>query len=312
MSRHLPILAVQAPSIVGDLDASYAKFERDLRRLMVAYPQTRLLVWPELYLSGEGSMGDIIPIEDAAHAGAAHPIPGPLTDRLCGLARELGVWLVPGSIHERGKDGRIYNTALAISPDGRLAARYRKLFLWRPWEQSAPGSDFVVFDIDGVGRVGLAICYDLWFPEVARNLAWLGAEVLIIPTGTPTIDRDQEVVLARATAIANQVFVVNVNQGDRPGPGRSVIVDPEGRVLQQAGDNEEYLSCVLDFDAVASVREYGTSAMSRMWDLLDEEGGLFELPMYGGRIRPRHAVGQPGEPASGNGREPSRPITTRA
>lgn len=285
--RPLPILAVQAPAVVGDLDATYAKFERDLRRLQAAYPRTRLFVWPELYLSGEGSMGDVLDLEDSAHTGSAHAIPGRLTDRLCALARELEVWLVPGSIHERGEDGRIHNTALAISPAGEIAAAYRKVFLWRPWEQSEPGSDFVVFDIDGVGRAGLMICYDSWFPEVARQLAWLGAEVLICPTGTPTSDRDQEVVLARANAIVNQVYFVNVNSGGRPGPGRSVIVDPEGHVLQLAGDGEEYLSEVLDLDVVSRVREYGSVAMNRMWEVLDEEGGGVELPMYGGRIRPR-------------------------
>lgn len=292
MSRPLPILAVQAAAVPGDPDATLRKFERDLRRLHGAYPDVRLFVWGELYLSAEGSMTDIPDVEGKAER-IAQPIPGPLTDRLCELARRFGVWLVPGSFYERADDGRIHNTLVAISPAGDIVARYRKLFLWRPWEHSSPGSEFVTFDIDGVGRIGLAICYDIWFPEVARNLAWLGAEVLIIPTATPTSDRDQEVVMARAHAIANQVWVVNVNLGGRPGPGRSVIVDPEGHVLQQAGDGEEYLSETLDLDAVTRVRKFGSVGLNRMWDVLDEEGGLFELPMYGGRIRPRPATIHP-------------------
>ena len=70
--------------------------------------------------------------------------------------------------------------------------------------------------------------------EVARHLAWMGAEVIFQPTATGTSDRDQEVVLARANAIVNQVYVVNVNMGGRPGPGRSAIADPEGHLLQLA------------------------------------------------------------------------------
>ncbi|HVL54263.1 MAG TPA: carbon-nitrogen hydrolase family protein, partial [Vitreimonas sp.] len=159
---------------------------------------------------------------------------------------------------------------------------YRKVFPWRPWETSAAGTEFTVFDVDGVGRLGLMICYDGWFPEVSRQLAWLGAEVLVQVTATPTSDREQEIVLARANAIANQVYVVNVNMGGRPGPGRSVIVDPEGHVLQMAGDGEEQLSEVLDLDVVTRVREYGSVGLNRLWEQLDAEGPGLPLPMYGG------------------------------
>lgn len=76
---------------------------------------------------------------------------------------------MPGTVAERGADRRIYNTALAITPDGDLAAAYRKIFPWRPFEPFTPGGRFVVFDLPGVGRIGMAVCYDLWFPEVARN-----------------------------------------------------------------------------------------------------------------------------------------------
>ena len=91
-----------------------------------------------------------------------------------------------------------------------------------------PGDTFTVFDIPGVGRFGLIICFDAWFPEVTRTLAWMGAEVILQPTLTKTIDREQELVLARANAIVNQVYVVSPNYGGLFGTGRSVIVDPEG------------------------------------------------------------------------------------
>jgi formamidase len=286
MSRTLPILAVQSAPVAWDVKATWDKFEAELRALRASYPLTRLFVYPELYLSAIGPMNQVAG-RGWTNRSVAEPIPGPLTERLGALASELGAWLIPGSIYERGDDDAIYNTALAFAPDGSLRARYRKIFPWRPWEGNAAGNEFVVLDIDGVGRAGLMICYDGWFPEVSRQLAWLGAEVIFQVTATPTSDRDQEIVLARANAIVNQVYLVNVNIGGRPGPGRSVIVDPEGHLLQVAGDGEEYLSDVLDLDAVARVRRFGSVAMNRMWTQLDDEGAAVQLPMYGGSIRPR-------------------------
>jgi formamidase len=279
MSRVLPIMAVQAAPVVWDVEATWDKFEGELRELKASVPGTRLFLFPELYLAALG------PIGSKAAGGyspkrIAEPVPGPLTNKLGALAAELGVWLVPGSFYERGGDGAVYNTTVAISPDGTLVARYRKMFPWRPYEHTAAGDEFVVFDLEGIGRAGLMICYDGWFPEVPRHLAWMGAEVILQPTATGTSDRDQEVVIARASAIVNQVFVVNVNMGGRPGPGRSAIADPEGHLLQLAGDGEEYLTDVLDLDAVARVRKHGSVGLNRMWTQLEEEGRHIRFPMY--------------------------------
>ena len=179
----------------------------------------------------------------------------------------------------------------------RTSARYRKCFPWRPWETVTAGTEFVVFDIEGVGRAGLMICYDAWFPEVARHLAWMGAEVIFNPTATYTSDREQELVLARANAIVNQVYVVNTNMGGRPGPARSVIVDPEGHVLQMAGDGEEYQTEVLDLRTVrqdpflwigwpqphvVTDREGGTQARSSVlrWELSQPPRVASRVTMY--------------------------------
>jgi formamidase len=182
------------------------------------------------------------------------------------MAAESGLWLVPGSVFERGEEGRVHNTALAISPEGELVARYRKVFPWQPHEQCAPGDRFVTFAIPEVGTVGMAICYDGNFPEAFRRLAWMGAEVVLQPTLTTTSDRDAELVLARANAIVNQLYVVNLNAAAPAGLGRSLIVDPEGLVRRQAGEGEELITDVLDLDAVERVRELGTAGVSRMWD----------------------------------------------
>jgi formamidase len=282
--RTLPIAAVQTAPVAWDVEATWEKYVVEARRLLRTFPNTRMLVHPELYLSAIGpTMG--APPADYAPERVAQPVPGQLTDRLGELARELGVWLLPGSFYEAGDDGQVHNTAVAVAPDGSLAARYRKIFPWRPWERAAPGRDFVVFDVEGVGRAGLMICYDGWFPEVARQLAWLGAEVLVQPAATWTADREQELVLARAQAIANQVYVVNVNMGGAHGNGRSLVVDPEGHVLQAAAGGDEVLTEVLDLDAVRRVREYGTVAMNRLWEELRER--RIELPMYGGSLPAR-------------------------
>lgn len=266
MSRPIGILAAQVAPIAYDPAATWRKFEREVRVIAGAMPSMDLYVFPELYLHAVGSWGDDWP--SGYDERVAETIPGPLTDRLCALAREVGKWLVPGSILERSESGAIHNTALAISPEGCIVARYRKLFPWLPLETTAPGDAFTVFDVPGAGRFGLMICYDGWYPEVARTLAWMGAEVILQPTLTKTVDREQELVLARANAIINQVYVVNPNYGALFGTGRSIVVDPEGLVLAQGGPGEELISQVIDLDRVRQVREFGTGGLNTMWKQL--------------------------------------------
>jgi formamidase len=96
---------------------------------------------------------------------------------------------VPGSVWERRPEG-IYNTALVLSPEGELVTTYRKCFPWQPYEASPPGRRVVTFEIEGVGKVGLAICHDGAFPEVFRQLAWDGAEAVLQVVLTGTSDRE--------------------------------------------------------------------------------------------------------------------------
>ena len=253
------------------------------------------MVYPELHLFGVDGPGSTHPAQLEA---AAQPLDGPLCAALAELAGDHGVWLVPGSIVERGADGELYNTAVVFSPDGELVASYRKIFPWRPFEPYRPGGEFVVFDIPGTGRVGLSICYDSWFPEVARHLAWMGAEVIVNPVMTTTIDRAQEIVIARANAIVNQVFVVSVNTAAPVGLGQSVVIDPEGRVRVTApSEVATVLTDVVDLDAVATVRRFGTVGLTRPWDQFQPDDAPLELPLYGGRIDParwKPGTGTPG------------------
>ena len=100
----------------------------------------------------------------------------------------------------------------------------------------------------------------------------MGAEVVLQPTLTTTSDRPAELVLARANAIANQLYVVNVNAATPAGLGRSIVVDPEGIVRVEAGEGEELVTDVLDLDAVTRVREHGLAGVSRMWEQLMRAG----------------------------------------
>ena len=277
--RALSIAALQTAPVFGDPEATLSRLAERLPRVRGISAHAQLVVLPELYLAAVPQLLD----EGAGYTeSVAVELPGPLTDRLGELAQDAGVWLVAGSVYERTASGLIHNTVPVLSPDGELVATYRKVFPWQPHESTEPGNEFVTFDVPGAGRVGLAICYDGSFPETFRQLAWLGAEVVIQPALTTTADREAELVMARANAIANQLYVVNLNAAQPAALGRSLIVDPEGLVRLRAGEGEELLTDVLDLDAVTRVREYGTGGVSRMWEQIIRTGPGIELPMYGG------------------------------
>jgi formamidase len=246
-------------------------------RVRDVVPHVRLVMFPELHLS---ALAPLLEPHDSP-AALAVEVPGPLTDELAAIARANGVWLVPGSVFERGDEGRVHNTALVLSPEGELVASYRKVFPWEPHEPSAPGDRFVTFDVPDVGRLGLSICYDGSFPETCRELAWMGAEAVLQVSLTTTSDRAQELVMAQANAIFNQLYVVSLNAGSPAGLGRSLIVDPEGLVRLQACGGEELLTDVLDLDAVTRVREYGMAGVSRLWHQATRSGVCARQPRQG-------------------------------
>jgi formamidase len=282
--RSLFVAALQTAGIPGDPAATLEQFERHVRALRSTFEGLQLVVTPELHLMALTSLlnADGQPTDEEL----AVDIPGELTERLGALARGTELWLIPGSVFER-VDGGVANTALVLSPAGELVASYRKCFPWQPYETSQPGTRTVCFDIDGVGRFGLAICHDGAFPEIFRSLAWQGAEAIFQLVLTETSDREAETVVARASAIVNQVAVVNVNTAAPVGNGRSLVIDPEGAVRYEAGVGEEVVTAVLDLDQVQRVRERGSFGINRLWDEMDRVGPGLELPLYGGSYQPR-------------------------
>ena len=143
--------------------------EEYLIHINATFPQIDLVVFPEL---SSMSIGKIM-------AKQAQPIPGELTDIFAGWAKKYGVWLIPGSMYE-SSDNNIFNSTPVFSSKGKLMGNYRKRYPWRPYEKTTPGKEPFVFSIDGMGTIGIMICYDIWFPEVARDLVHMGAELIKI------------------------------------------------------------------------------------------------------------------------------------
>jgi predicted amidohydrolase len=224
--------------------------ERRLDLTMHLYPWVQMVVFSEL-----AALGPL--------THHAQPLPGPTEETFREWAHRYRIWLVPGSIFERLGD-KIYNTAMVINPMGEVVARYRKMFPFLPYEQGIePGTEFCIFDIPQVGRFGVSICYDMWFPETSRTLAAMGAEVIIHPTMTTTIDRDVELAIAQSTAAVNQCFMFDINGAGDGGNGRSIVVGPMGDVMYTAGHSEEVIPLEIDLDRARRSREVGLRGLGQ-------------------------------------------------
>lgn len=221
-----------------------------IEMLMLLYPWVQMVVISELATFG-------------GWTGHAMPAANEVEQAYQKIAAKHGIWLVPGSLYEKAADG-IYNTAPVIDPSGTVIARYRKMFPFMPYESGVEsGTEFCVFDVPDVGRFGVSICYDMWLPETTRTLAAMGAEVIIHPTLTPTIDRDVELSIVRASAATNQCFIIDVNGIGDGGNGRSIFVAPNGDVMYQAGSNEEMLPVEIDLERVQRTREVGLKGLGQ-------------------------------------------------
>jgi predicted amidohydrolase len=282
MGRTLSVALAQYPPItgadaVGQLHAQAKEIQRESTDL-------ELLVFPEIHLCGDC---DTAADSNEWLRSVAEPLDGPRMQSLAEAAAALGVWLIPGSVPELGDGGRIYNTQVVFDPAGNLLASYRKVFPWRPYEAWSSGHEFEVFDMPDTGRGGLSICYDAWFPESTRSVAWLGAEFVINVVKTIGVDRKQERVLAQANAIVNQVFMLSVNCAGPVGTGGSIVCDPEGTVIADLPTPDPGVIRVeLDLNAVTRVREIGTEGFNRMWSQMAPDDPVIDLPIYAGRIDP--------------------------
>ena len=209
---------------------------------------------------------------NADTAAAAQPLDGPLVSRFRELAAKLRIFLLLGSLpeHTPGK-ARPYNTSVLLDPRGKIIAHYRKLHLFdvdlpgapphRESEHTQPGAEVLTVALPGTSfTAGLAICYDLRFPELFRMQTDQGANLIFLPAAfTATTGRDHWEVLLRARAIENLAYVVAPAQYGEHVPGhrsygRSLIVDPWGTVLAQAPDGEGVIFAQLDYERLQRLR----------------------------------------------------------
>ncbi len=207
----------------------------------------------------------------------AQEVPGIFEKEMQAMAKKHNIWLLPGSIFEKS-EGKIYNTASVINPQGEVVTRYRKMFPFYPYEVGVTaGSEFCVFDIPDVGRFGVSICYDMWFPETIRTLAVMGAEVILHPTLAGTVDRDIELSIARTMATVNQCFFFDVNGLESGGTGRSIICGPDGRILHEAGSTEEIMPIEIDIQRVRRSRELGVLRLGQPLKSFRDHIGSFNI-----------------------------------
>jgi len=243
----------------GDKRANLERAERLIR--LAAVRGANLAVLPEVF-NWRGKRAD--------EAANTEDLDGPSLSLVARLAAELKIFIVAGSITERVPGAsKSFNTSVLFADDGRRAAVYRKIHLFDvdlPGRVTIKESDAksggteVSWTETSLGPIGLTVCYDLRFPELYRRLAFAGAKIVTIPSAFtfPTGEAHWEVLL-RARAIENQLFVVAPGQF---GPnihgfsdyGNSMIVDPWGRVLARASDQEGVVLALIDMDYLGRVR----------------------------------------------------------
>jgi N-carbamoylputrescine amidase len=216
--------------------------------------------------------------EDHSHFALAEPIPGPTTETLSQVAAGLGVVII-ASLFERRAEGLYHNTAAIIDADGTYLGKYRKMHLpddpqYYEKFYFAPGDlGFLAWDTK-VGRIGVLVCWDQWYPEAARLTALAGAQILFYPTAIGWLPAEKAEhgaqqqaaweTIQRSHAIANGVYVCAVNRVGHEGPvtggiefwGGSFVADPGGRILAKAGQGEEVLVASCDLARVDASRTH--------------------------------------------------------
>ena len=281
-SADVAIAAIQQ-QCSADKDTSLATSERLIRQ--AATDGAQLVVLQELHATLY-----FCQTEDTSVFELAEPIPGPTSRRLSALAAELGIVLV-GSIFERRMNGVYHNTAVVFERDGNIAGLYRKMhipddpgfyekFYFTPGDASFNDGRNGFTPIDtSVGRLGVLVCWDQWYPEAARLMALAGAEVLIYPTaiGWDVTDDPEEqarqldawVTVQRGHAVANNLPIIAPNRvGTEPDPsgnsdgirfwGNSFICGPQGEFLARADDKSETLLS-------ATINRSRSESIRRIW-----------------------------------------------
>jgi len=242
-------MKVELAQLAGRDNGTAYNLERTLAAIAACAADTQLIVFPESHLIGFAAAESV--------AAIAEPLDGPTVSAVVSAAHERNIAVVVGTAEN--DNGRFYNTTLLITPEG-IALKYRKTHLW-PSERGVfeAGDRYATCLWNGV-RVGLLICYDIEFPETARALAQLGAQLLIVTNGNmdPYGPTHRTAIMARAQE--NQAFALMVNRveegdGGLVFAGGSALVDPLGTLLFEAGREEGQFAVELDLTRLTVARQ---------------------------------------------------------
>ncbi len=251
------VAALQLSAEVGEVEANLQRLESAVGALP---DECELVVAPELFTTGY----DLDLLGTAAASELAEPADGPTVKRLSELAKNRDVTLVVGFLE--GDGGCVFDSVVVTGAD-HAPVVYRKTHLYPP-EQPVfgAGDELVVADM-GSARLGMMICFEHAFPEVATALALQDSDILVIPSAVPVGYEHVLSLRTRARAQDNQVFAVGCNMAE-PFCGRSLIVDPRGEVLAEAsGAGEAVITAILDLEAVRAERSREPSLRLRRPDL---------------------------------------------
>jgi len=246
------IAAIQMDIIHKDPEGNRKLAKRLMQEALVGQPD--ILVLPETWTTGYSE--EVF----ATTANYAETAEGPSVTMLRDFAKANGIWIAGGSLVERYND-KLYNTVFLIDRQGDIRGRYRKMHLYSAMDEDkgfSHGTEMPVFDTE-FGKLALMTCYDIRFVELSRTYAVGGAQMIIVVSNFPKPKLHHWRLLLQARAIENQLFVVACNRVGKAGPsdyfGHSIIVDPWGEVLTEAGEEETILHAELDPAAVQAVRE---------------------------------------------------------
>ncbi|BBA37300.1 nitrilase/cyanide hydratase and apolipoprotein N-acyltransferase [Methylocaldum marinum] len=257
MTQTFKVGLVQQSCGSGDRDVNLQASIQGMKE--AAAEGAELVLLPELHLGPY-----FCQTEDCSRFDLAEPIPGPATETLAALAKSLGVVIV-GSLFERRAPGLYHNTAVVLEKDGSLAGKYRKMHIpddpgYYEKFYFTPGDTGFKPITTSLGKLGVLVCWDQWYPEAARLMALAGADLLLYPTAigwNPDDDAEEQqrqldawTTIQRAHAVANGLPVISCNRiGHEPDPsgqskgimfwGNSFVAGPQGEILRQANENEE-------------------------------------------------------------------------
>lgn len=269
MNRYLNVGLLQY-AVTQSAEESLKRIEENVRLLANGLNRPEIIMAPEM---GVGTLSH-------------DTVPGKITDALGDIAKKYRVYLLPGSMKEEETiDGKtlVYNTLPIIGPDGTLIDKYRKICPYYPSEHAIePGDRYVIFEIkEKKIKVGVMICHDWCFPEISRNLTLMGADILYRSAIDPEGLYESFKYVPSVRALENQAYFISLNtvakdlDAEIDAYGHTIVADPEGRIIYEAGDRETNYCITLDMDLVKRTRTYGTFFTEQLM----RQVKLFNIPM---------------------------------